>query len=801
MNTKKTFRILAALMLAVCIVFAVSSCAGLGGSTDNCQHVDSDGDDKCDKCKGDYKHTHAIVETAAKAATCLDEGNIKYFTCSVCNKLYSDDKGSAEIALADTVVAASGHKEGDWQTDAQPTCTEKGSKHKACTVCGVTTMTADIFALGHSFEDVGATPPTCYENGYTAHKECSVCHHIKDGEVIPPSHTGEWVSVDANYEQRICTVCERMERREKNTVIDFENGAILDAGKKLSISVGKLTASEGEPSTDAAPGLTEFGNARDKFTLVGDASNKVIRVVSKNNSGYATSTINLALTDPLHTKGTGNDGGKYLVFEFDIKFDNFETCNTGKILFTLKIIENLGSNWISNLVIYNYNGKLRAGPEAFLDDYVPGSEDWITFMTVTELVDGSSGTAVTKLYYKLRDSDGPMKFLISSSRDGSYATVSRTDSHKAQFIIGNNDYDYNYYLDNMSFIRTSDDNYLYCKCAHVMSDWTTVSEAVVCTTDGEITRKCTVDGCGYVENEYIAAHKLTTTPGKAATCSEAGYTASQKCSECDFEIVSTPLSKLSHKLSDWADVEDDKQKRICSHGCGYYELRDNSPLVPITFDDGTVTSGDKLIFSAMATLSNDKKTANVNSDYAIYSVSTDLPDRSGDSALRVDTVISKWVTKKDATVTVPVTNGGTNGNIYTLDFDIYILPGANATNNSSRVVTQILFGGYCFSLGTYGPRVTKYASSLNFGTTKTWISFRFVYNVTGDGEAEFEIFVKSEDGNYVSVYADAQIKGSGIKTSGMDSISFSSYSAGGDFTYYLDNISLTCHESGYDRAE
>ena len=109
---KKAFRRLAVILFTVCIIFAFSSCdatglldqikdldgldgikdlLGNGSLTETCEHEDADDDGKCDKCM--TVHTHVMVETAAKAATCTEEGNVAYFTCSECNKVYLDAEG------------------------------------------------------------------------------------------------------------------------------------------------------------------------------------------------------------------------------------------------------------------------------------------------------------------------------------------------------------------------------------------------------------------------------------------------------------------------------------------------------------------------------------------------------------------------------------------------------------------------------------------------------------------------------------------------------------------------------------
>lgn len=51
---------------------------------------------------------HNFTKTEYKAPTESTAGNIEYWTCSVCGKLYSDDSGKTEITLADTIIGATG---------------------------------------------------------------------------------------------------------------------------------------------------------------------------------------------------------------------------------------------------------------------------------------------------------------------------------------------------------------------------------------------------------------------------------------------------------------------------------------------------------------------------------------------------------------------------------------------------------------------------------------------------------------------------------------------------------------------
>ena len=106
---------------------------------------------KCTEC--DYiitpalGHTHSLTKVEAKAPTCAEDGNIEYYTCSGCSKLFADATGNVEITADKTVDKATGHTY-EWVIDKEATATEKGSKHEECKVCHDKKAAVEIPATG-----------------------------------------------------------------------------------------------------------------------------------------------------------------------------------------------------------------------------------------------------------------------------------------------------------------------------------------------------------------------------------------------------------------------------------------------------------------------------------------------------------------------------------------------------------------------------------------------------------------------------------------------------------------------------
>ena len=126
-------------------------------------------------------HIHSMVRTEAASATCTEDGNIEYYTCSKCGKLYSDEEGNNEITKEETVVEAAGHKYGDWETVKEATCTEAGTKTRECEVCRAE-ETAEIEAAGHNWKDEYTVDKAAtYAAAGTESIHCMTCDEVKEG--------------------------------------------------------------------------------------------------------------------------------------------------------------------------------------------------------------------------------------------------------------------------------------------------------------------------------------------------------------------------------------------------------------------------------------------------------------------------------------------------------------------------------------------------------------------------------------------------------------------------------------------
>ncbi|MBR4121619.1 MAG: hypothetical protein IKT95_07695, partial [Spirochaetales bacterium] len=142
---------------------------------------------------------HDVRHVSAIAATCTSEGRLEYWYCTVCGKLWADEGLTHAISEAETVVAKLGHSL-EHHAAVETGCTTVGNiEYWSCTVCGklfgdangvseITPASTAIAAKGHNPQTyVAPVAATCETDGNTGYWICSDCGGLfSDAQCLNP---------------------------------------------------------------------------------------------------------------------------------------------------------------------------------------------------------------------------------------------------------------------------------------------------------------------------------------------------------------------------------------------------------------------------------------------------------------------------------------------------------------------------------------------------------------------------------------------------------------------------------------
>ncbi len=188
------------------------------------------------ECRKTINIFHKLVKYSYHEAGCINDGNIEYWHCDICDSYFSDEMATNKITKEETIIKALGHKEeiikgypascvASGLTDGKKcgVCNEILEEQKIiekqnhnlthysyfeagcindgnieywhCDICDsyfsdematnkITKEAIIIKALGHKEEIIKGYPASCVASGLTNGKKCSVCNEILEEQKI-----------------------------------------------------------------------------------------------------------------------------------------------------------------------------------------------------------------------------------------------------------------------------------------------------------------------------------------------------------------------------------------------------------------------------------------------------------------------------------------------------------------------------------------------------------------------------------------------------------------------------------------
>ena len=244
-------------------------------------------------------HLHLTTHPAS-AATCETGGNLTYYSCDDCSKLFLDAEATQETAEIPTTTVL-GHNHDGHVEEYSPTCEHKGTaEYYYCTTCGTKfTKAADVYTkvndadlvldyATHTIVEVPAVPATCTATGKAAHYKCSVCdklfsdalgeHEISAPDVLPiapTNHDGHLEHIEAttatcistgNSEYYHCTACNKYYSNAAGTAEIEEDSWVIaiDANNHVHTE-----AHSAQAATCTAAGHTAYQVCSDCNAVIG----------------------------------------------------------------------------------------------------------------------------------------------------------------------------------------------------------------------------------------------------------------------------------------------------------------------------------------------------------------------------------------------------------------------------------------------------------------------------------------------------------------------------------------------------
>ena len=276
--------------------------------------------------EGIIVHIHNLVNYEATDATCMENGNVEYWYCEECDSYFKDDQANDKFESKDeTVIFATGHTL-NHVDKKDATCLDNGNiEYWICESCDkvfedeectkeIDILDTIISSLNHSLDHVGAIEVTCESNGNYEYWYCKNCDSYfkdinasekfesKNATIIPATdHDLKHVpqkdatcTQHGNREYWICKNCNSIfSSREATEELDYIDVVIFAAGHSLNRVLAKeATCTEAgnyeywycnkcEHYFKDALGLKEFESERD---VVIPAAGHTLRAVNEKKA-------------------------------------------------------------------------------------------------------------------------------------------------------------------------------------------------------------------------------------------------------------------------------------------------------------------------------------------------------------------------------------------------------------------------------------------------------------------------------------------------------------------------------------
>ncbi len=316
---------------------------------------------KCSLCnsivkvyKDDVLKPHTLTHHALKDATCTEAGNIEYWQCSVCNKLFSDEATTKEFTdAASLVIPAKGHtfdREGNCTV-----CHYKDSRYALFNLEGITDVTiTDNDSYPWKMLDLNADGMSAVSSYFTAESKGLMSNNYGKG------HSTSEIEVKFNVVKPILFSFKYLiSAKNSNDVFITLNGKLLDEIKGTEQKVYKSILNKGEYTLRLSYNI---------FDLVGDGNKGADRAFIYDLNTATTISDYVAELDATNTT---------LTFK-KITSDNLESIDLSRLVIVndkprVKNICNLLCKGTTNIKNIIFDKSFKTYAPTSLEQFFSGS--------------------------------------------------------------------------------------------------------------------------------------------------------------------------------------------------------------------------------------------------------------------------------------------------------------------------------------------------------------------------------------------------------------------------------------------
>ena len=484
-----------------------------------------------------YTNQHLLTKTAAKDATCSEDGNKEYWTCEHCGKYFLSDDANPETAtaveLSETVIPASHKLTKVNAKDA--TCAKDGNKeYWTCEHCGKYFLSDDtnpetataveqsetvIPALKHKNATTrGASEPTETEPGYSGDRYCPDCDTVLEKGYTYWNESNLIWKLDADGTLTISGT-----GKMKNYNADYNLSPVYMNSKVKKVVIEKGVTTIGKYAFCNCTSLTDI-TIPDSVTSIGDSA-----------FSYCSSLTNITIPDSVTSIGDSAFSGCWDLTSITIPDSittigesAFSGCRSLTSITIPDSVTSIGNSSFSNCwyltSITIPNSVTSIGTYAFSNCW------YLTSITIPDSVTSIGKSAFYKCS-SLTTISLSCKSTLKKSNFGEQADlVSYTNQHLLTKTAAK------------AATCSESGNKEYWTCEHCKKYFLS-----------DDTNPETAKAVEQSETIIPASHKLTKVEAKAATCTEDGNKEYWTCEHCGKYFLSddtNPETAKAVKLSE-----------------------------------------------------------------------------------------------------------------------------------------------------------------------------------------------------------------------------------------------------------